>query len=501
MSLAGVRPLRVLHVASEALPWCKTGGLADVVGALPAALQAAGGGAVRVGTLLPLYPQVRAAARALGLRLVDTGARPRLRHRRGAKVWTVRQPGPPVFFLELRGIFDRPTLYGPDQSAYAAQGYEDNVERFALLCEAAVEAGDQLMGGPVGLFHAHDWQAAALPGLLADRGRSTPSLLTVHNLAYTGSFGPTEALGLPLSAAMVQGPYQLEGRGSLLAGGLALATAISTVSPSYAAQIQGPAEGGALAPLLAARGVVGVANGLDQAAWDPARDPHLPQPFSDADLSGKGAARRAALAHFGVLDAPDELVLGVVARLVPQKGLDLLLDLLPVLPQLGARLLILGEGDPGLAAALRAGVEGSRRRAGLIVGFDEGLAHRIIAGADVLLVPSRFEPCGLTQLAAQANGTVPLVHPTGGLRDTVDDPGDEGLRAGRGSGLWMEAPTGGALVAAVGRAAALQRMEPAVWAALRLRIMGLPLGWEAPARAYLGLYAARTGAPGLSAPA
>jgi starch synthase len=271
------------------------------------------------------------------------------------------------------------------------------------------------------------------------------------------------------------------------------------VSPSYAAQIQGPAEGGPFAPLLAARGVVGVANGLDRAAWDPSRDPHLPQPFTAADLSGKGAARRAALAHFGVLDAPDELLLGVVARLVHQKGLDLLLDLLPVLHQVGARLLILGEGDAGLAAALRAGVEGSRRRAGLIVGFDEGLAHRIIAGADVLLVPSRFEPCGLTQLAAQATGTVPLVHPTGGLRDTVDDPGDEGLRAGRGSGLWMEAPTGAALVAAVQRAASLQRGEPAVWDALRRRIMGLPLGWEAPAQAYLTLYGALTGAPGPAA--
>ena len=496
---AGAPLRRVLHVASEVAPWCKTGGLADVLGALPAATSAASGGQVVAGVVLPLYPQVRAAVRSMGLRLVDTGLRPRLRHRRGARVWTVRVPGAPVFFLELRGVFDRPTLYGPDQSAYAAQGYQDNVERFTLLCEAAVAIGDRLLGGPVDLFHAHDWQAAALPGLLADQGRATPCLLTIHNLAYLGEFGPTEQLGLPLSPATLAGPYALGGRGSLLAGGVALATAVSTVSPRYAAEIADP-EAGPLGPLLARRGVVGVANGLDLHVWDPARDPLLPAPFSPDDSAGKGAARRAALAAFGVLDEPDDLLIGVVARLVPQKGLDLLLHLLPALRQLNARLLVLGEGEPAVASAL-ADAMAEHRRAALRLGFDERLAHQIIAGSDVLLIPSRFEPCGLTQRAAQACGTLPIVNPTGGLRDTVEDPGDAGLLAGQGSGIWMDGPTGPALVAAVARAAALRTTHPQAWRSLQRALMRLPLGWEAPARAWLQVYAKLWGDDTRSGPA
>ena len=489
--------LRVLSVASEGTPWCKTGGLADVVGALPAAV----GGVdpqVVVSTLLPLYPQVRQAARALGLRLLDTGVRPRLRHRRGARVWSVRAPGPPVYFLEVRGLFDRPTLYGGDESAYVLRGYEDNVERFATLCEAAVSVGPALVGGPVDVFHGHDWQAGALPGLLADRGAPAPCLLTVHNLAYQGDFGVSEAMGLPLSRARVAGAYQHEGRGSLLAGGLRLATQISTVSPTYARQICGPDHGCGLDGLLAERGVIGVCNGLDTAAWSALDPVGLAAPYSIDDLTGKSSCKRALLAELGLLREPGELLLGVVARLAEQKGLDLLLSLAPALRDIGARLVVLGEGDPGLVAALRGAAEAHRLRFALRLGFDEALARRIVAGSDALLVPSRFEPCGLTQLAAQHLGTVPVVNPTGGLADTVSDPGDAGLRAGQGTGLWMGSPDAAGLIAAVRRAARLMRDEPDVWKALQRRCMRAPVGWATPAQAYVGLYralAARRSSP------
>ena len=481
--------LRVLSLASEGTPWCKTGGLADVVGALPAAVAAADPG-VTVSTLLPLYPQVRAAARRLGLRLIDTGLRPTLRHRRGARIFTVRAPGPPVFFLELRGVFDRPTLYGGDHSAYVLRGYEDNVERFATLAEAAVSAGDALCGGRVDLLHLHDWQAAAAPGVLADRGRALPTLLTVHNLAYQGVFGASEALGLPLSPAVRGGPYQLAGAGNLLAGGLRLATRVSTVSPTYAREVCAPAQGCGLDPILAARGVTGIVNGLDLAAWDPAAGAGLTAPFSADDLLGKSACKRALLAELGLLREPGELLIGVVARLVEQKGLDLLLGLAPALRSIGARLVVLGEGDPGLVDALRASAEAHRPRFALRLAFDEALARRIIAASDVLLVPSRFEPCGLTQLAAQRMGTVPVVNPTGGLADTVNDPGDAGLGRGEGSGLHMAAADGPSLVAAVERAARLMRGSPELWLSLQRRIMGLPVGWAEPAAAYAALYRA-----------
>lgn len=479
--------LRVLSLASEATPWCKTGGLADVAGALPAAVQAVDP-KITVSTLLPLYPQVRASARRLGLRLLDTGLRPALRHRRGARIFTVRAPGPPVFFLELRGVFDRPTLYGGDHSAYVLRGYEDNVERFAALAEAAALCCDALCGGRADLVHLHDWQSAALPGLLRQQGRALPTLLTVHNLAYQGEFGPSEALGLPLGAALRGGPYQLRGAGNLLAGGLRLATQLSTVSPTYAREVCGPALGCGLDAILAERGVIGVRNGLDTAAWDPRVGAGLAAPFSAEDLGGKSACKRALLAELGLLREPGELLLGVVSRLVEQKGLDLLLELAPRLREIGARLVVLGEGDPELVAALRACAEAHRARFALRVAFDDGLARRIIAGSDALLVPSRFEPCGLTQLAAQRMGTVPIVNPTGGLADTVDDPGDAGLAAGRGSGLHLARADGPSLVAAVERAARWARDAPDDWRALQRRIMELPVGWAEPAAAYAGLY-------------
>ena len=470
------RPLRVGFVVSEARPWVTTGGLGDVAGALPAALEAEAGHPVAV--FAPLSREARPRAVAAGA--APTGVGLRLPGGRPARWWRAPRPGGGVdFLLDCPALFDRVGLYGPaGESAYGGAGWPDNPQRFAALCAAAWRAAPALLGGPVDLWHAHDWHAGALPGLRP----AAPVVVTVHNLAHQGPFDPALGPALGFATPEVRAAYRLGRRGSLLRGALALADRVTTVSPGYAAEICTPALGCGLGGLLAARGVTGVLNGLDP-SWDPARDPALPAPFSADARGGRAVCRRALLGALRLPDEPGDLLIGVVARLTAQKGVDLLPRLGPLLGAERLRLVILGDGEPELSRALAAFATAHRHRVALRTGFDDALARQIFAGADLALVPSRFEPCGLTQLQAMAYGAVPVVHGTGGLADTVRD-----LDAGPGATGFVYRPAEG-LADALRRAAAVARRSPATFAALQQAGMRAPRGWAGPARAWAAIYA------------
>ena len=473
--------LRALSVASEAFPLVKTGGLADVVGALPAALAAEG---IETRTLLPGYPAV-------------------LRKLEGAQVAAELGPlhGGPARLLDGRAgrldlfVLDAPHLYGREGNPYSGPGgwdWPDNAQRFAALARAAALIGQGVLPGFVPqVVHAHDWQAGLAPAYLHYAGGSRPgTVMTVHNLAFQGQFpaGLLEELGLPPEAWSVDG---VEYYGSLgfLKAGLRLADRVTTVSPTYAAEIR-TAEGGmGLDGLLRSRGaeVSGILNGIDTAEWDPATDPRLPRNYDAARLEARQGDRAALRARLGLEDDPGALVLGVVSRLSWQKGMDLLLGALPALLGHGMRLALLGAGDRGLEAGFAAAAEAHPGRVGVQLGYDEGLARLIQAGCDALLVPSRFEPCGLTQLCALRYGALPVVARVGGLADTVIDANEMALAAGVATGLQFAPPSREALEGALARLAALWRDRPA-WETAQRNGMAADVSWTRPARHYAALY-------------
>lgn len=463
--------MRVLFVASEVVPWCKTGGLADVAGALPRALRDADG--VEAAVFLPLFPQAREHARAAGIELEPTDASARV-HLSGrweeGRFWAHRPAGGvPHFFLEHEGFYAREGIYGDRND----QPYPDNAFRFAFLCRAVLEAGAQLAGGPPDVVHVHDWQTGLLPVYMRSEGvwPRARVVYTIHNLAYQGVFPKQVFPGLGLDWSLFRSE-QLEfyDQVNLLKGGVAFADAVTTVSPTYAEEIQTPERGEALDGFLRhhARRLHGILNGLDAAERTP--------PFTD--LAEKAALRAALLEELG-LPAGDEPLLGVVSRFAHQKGLDLVAGLVAELEVLGARLVVLGSGDPGLVATFQGFAAEYPERLAVRVGFDAALARRIVAGSDLFLVPSRFEPCGLTQQQAMAFGTPPVVHGVGGLRDTVRE-GETGFVFG--------APTVEALRGAVVRAVALFREDPAGWERVQRQAMARDASWGASAEAYLELY-------------
>lgn len=479
--------MRVLHVASEVAPFAQTGGLADVLAGLPAALADSHG--LAAGVVVPLYRGVEARLATAGVALsageplvLPVGPHAFPARLRVAQVGRVRYG-----FVDCAHLYDRPgTLYGPG----GPLEFSDNHVRFAALGRAALLAGPALVGGAPDVLHAHDWQGA--PAAIYARALGAPSavVVTIHNLAFRGIYGKEamDELGLPWSM-FTAGQLEFYDQLCLLKGGLACADAVTTVSPSYAREILTPERGEALDGFLRweIKRLVGITNGIDTTEWDPAVDPALPARFSRDDLAGKAACRTALLREIGLPDDPSTPVIGVIARMADQKGLDLVADIAPDLHRIGARLVLLGSGDPDLEARFRWLAEVFREHVAVRIGFDHGLSRRIYAGSDLFCMPSRFEPCGLGQMYAMRYGSIPVVHAVGGLRDTVRDPGDVELARGRGTGVRFEEPTAAALAGAIDRAAKLWR-EPATRAAMRRGSMGRDSSWSASASQYVQLY-------------
>ncbi len=473
--------IRVLAVASELYPVIKTGGLADVAGALPLALKAHG---IETRTLIPGYPAVTEALEAAEevLYLPDFHGGP-------ARVLSGSCAGIDLFVLDAAHLFARP---GNPYSSPDGADWPDNAIRFASLGRIAADIGQGSIPAFVpDVVHAHDWQAGLTPAYLHYSDRPRPgTVMTVHNLAYQGQFPGAllNEIGLPPDSFTVDG-VEYYGSIGFLKAGLRFADRITTVSPTYALEIQQPQEGMGLDGLLRGRSDIlsGILNGIDTSVWNPATDPHIALPF-DADRLGKRALNKAALQQrLGLRVDPEAFVLGIISRMSWQKGLDLLLESLPAILSEHLQIAVLGSGDPDLQTRYRAAAEAHPEQIGVWVGYDEGLAHSIQAGADALVVPSRFEPCGLTQLCALRYGAIPVVSRVGGLADTVVDADEPGISGRTATGVQFEPVTTDALTGALRRAHALFRNRP-VWRDIQQNGMAVDVSWHGRAGRYASLY-------------
>ena len=480
--------MRVLSVASEAFPLIKTGGLADVVGALPVALAPLG---VEVRTLLPGYPAVIAAIKG-----TET-----VHH------WHELFGGSASLIAGEAGmrkllVLDAPHLFNRPGNPYVdanGRDWPDNAERFAALAFVAAEIGGGLLGAYVpDVVHAHDWQAALVPAYLRFRRLTAPhsqvpaTMLTVHNLAFQGQFPPSllEKLHLPPQAFTIEG-VEYYGRIGFLKGGLALADHITTVSPTYAMEIQGPEMGMGLDGLLRHRAgaLTGILNGVDTDIWNPEADEHLAARYDVHRLQSRKRNKAAVRRQFGLMDDDSGPLVAVISRLAWQKGMDLLLAALPRLLAEGGQLALLGAGEAALEADLTAAAARYPGRVGIVLGYDEKLSHLLQGGADAILVPSRFEPCGLTQLYGLRYGTVPIVARVGGLADTVIDANDAAIAAGVATGFQFTPVTVDALGAALSRAARVFQ-SPTTWRSMQERGMATDVSWLRPAKQYADIYTA-----------
>jgi starch synthase len=472
--------VKILFVASEAAPYIKTGGLGDVIGALPRALAARGHDILVV---LPRYGVIDGQAH--GMR--DTGRRVEVQFpglNAGAHVH-VHVPAERLRYLFLQNPwYDRKELYGE-----GGKDYRDNHKRFALLCAGALEAARQQNFLPDAV-HAHDWQTALVPLILKRgwAGRPPPfrarSVFTIHNVAYQGIF-PKEAmveLGLPGDLFHAEG-LEFYGNLNLMKAGLVFADKLATVSPTYAKEIvSSPETGAGLEGLLRHRAtdLIGIMNGVDYERWSPENDPALPKAYSAQDLSGKAECKAALQRELGLAEDPAPLLCAAIGRLVHQKGYDFLAQALPGMMERKAQFALLGTGDAALEEEFSALAEKYPGRVSVQLRFDDKLAHRIEAGADVFLMPSRFEPCGLNQLYSLRYGTLPLVHAVGGLNDSIQE-------GPQGWGFRFDEESPAALLAALERALKL-RQDPKAWKEAMLRAMARDHSWGRAAQQYEALY-------------
>lgn len=477
--------MKVLHVAAEAQPLVKTGGLADVLGALPQALEAGGGADCRL--LLPGWPAVRQGV-----------THPRHVANLGpcfgaARVALLRAAMPGSGLCVY--IIDAPLLYGRPGNPYhdaAGQSWPDNLQRFGLLGWAAAQlaAGGLDPDWQPDVVHAHDWHAGMACVYLKAHSLPVPSVFTVHNLAYQGLFPHQDSALLGLSTHfMSSAGLEYHGQLSFMKAGLKFADHLTTVSPTYAREITTPEFGCGLDGVLRSRAGVlsGILNGIDEQVWDPLHDAALAQTYGPDDLGGKARCKAALQAEVGLpVDASAPVVLAL-SRLSAQKGLDLLLLALPTLLAQGAQLVVQGTGDPALEAAFLQAARMHPGRVAVFIGYDEGRAHRLMAGADLLAVPSRFEPCGLTQMYALRYGTLPLVCATGGLADTVVGDHDAAAGRGRANGFTFSKPTVATLETALIEALAVWR-DPARRRSLQRHGMQQDFSWTASAQQYRALY-------------
>ena len=476
-----MKRISALSVASEVYPLIKTGGLADVIGALPVALKAEG---FETRTVVPGYPDVMNA--------LTTAEQ--VIHFQQFYGGPARVLGGSVAELDLF-VLDAPHLFARPGDPYTrpdGSDWPDNAIRFAALARVAAEIGQ----GGIPAFipqvvHSHDWQAGLTCAFMHYNGRLQPgTIFTVHNLAFQGKF-PREVLsdiGLPPESFVVDG-IEYYGAIGFLKAGLQLADRITTVSPTYAVEIQGPEAGMGLDGLLRARSGVlsGILNGIDISVWNPATDPCIASPFSANTLMARAANKTALQRQFGLRLTPDSFLLGVISRMSWQKGLDLLLENLPLVLKEHMQIVLLGRGDPDLEARYRAAAYSDPDQIGVVVDYDEKLAHLIQAGADALLVPSRFEPCGLTQLCALRYGAIPVVSRVGGLADTVIDADEMAIAAGVATGIQFGPVSGENLSVAIRRTEALFHNKH-IWRSLQKNGMAVDVSWRNPARHYADLY-------------
>ena len=478
--------MNILFATPECAPYIKTGGLGDVSGALPQTLAALGHD-VRV--LLPAYRGMKVSGEVGdSIDLPAQGPWP------AAQLLPVRtESGVTLLLLAA------PTLYqragGPYLDANGAD-YHDNALRFGMLAHVAALLGttrSPCAQWQADVVHANDWPLGLAPLYLAQARALTPhehvaaSVMTIHNMAFQGIFPmhTADPLGIPHHWRGIDG-VEFWGQLSMLKGGLQFADAITTVSPSYAREIQTEAFGAGLDGVLRAQAgkLRGILNGIDTRTWNPASDPHLPHSYTPADLSGKARNKAAMQADAGLAVDPRAMLFAVVSRLTAQKGIDLVLAGLPALLAQGGQLVVLGQGDPALQQALLDAAARAPKQVAVRIGFDEGLAHRIEAAADAFLMPSRFEPCGLNQMYSQAYGTPPIVTAVGGLADSVTDAMRDPLH---GTGFVLPRAEPAAFIAAVERAFAAWR-DAALWRRIQANGMARQFSWDESAAQYLEVY-------------
>lgn len=480
--------MRALHVCAEVYPLLKTGGLADVAGALPPALRGCG---CDVRMLLPGFPAIMEG-------IADLRPIAELPSRFGATALrllagTQPQGGIETYVIDAPGLYDRP---GNPYGDAAGREYPDNHRRFALLGWLAAELAQGLdPAWQPDVVHGHDWHAGLAFAYLRaaerrDGRKAAGTVITVHNLAYQGLFGRAVfgELGLPQDFFGMHGA-EFHGHVSFLKAGLFYADKITTVSPTYAREIQGPEQGCGLEGLLASRAgdLHGILNGIDPGVWNPATDPQIAARYDADTLAGKLECKQALQAEHGLTVSRERVLFGVVSRLAEQKGLNLVLAGLADLLRRGGQLVLLGSGDAALEQAFREAAAAHPESVSVQIGYDENKSHRIIAGCDVILVPSRFEPCGLTQLYGMRYGTLPLVRRVGGLADSVVDCSLENLEEDIATGFVFERFSAEDFGAAVRRVFALHA-RPDAWTRVQRHAMAQQFGWDAAAREIAALY-------------
>jgi starch synthase len=478
----------ILFVATELAPVVKVGGLADVVAALSKALRLLGH---KVTIALPRFPSIEAggmmvARRLTPLSLIASGEPLEV------TVFDGRLgSGVELVLLDVAGLFDRPGVYGE-----GGEDYPDNDRRFALFSLAVVELIRQraISGSPFDIVHVHDWPAAIVPYLLKERGvarSAPPTVLTIHNLAPQGIFPPEVLVQLGLAPDEHFRPERLEfyGKVNFLKAGILAAGALTTVSATYAREIQTPELGERLEGVFKMRAgeIAGIVNGIDYAVWNPMTDPALVARYDAEDFANKGRCKSALLKEVGLEIDPERPLIVSIGRVAWQKGSDLLAAALPKLVKADAHIVVAGTGDRVLMAKLEAAAAKHPDRARVLGHVPDPVVHRLLAAADIVAVPSRYEPCGLVQLYAQRYGAVPVAYKTGGLADTIVDV-DAALETG--TGFLYDKPTAAGLVGGVQRAIAATKTPR--WGVLRRRIMRLDLGWDRPARRYVHVYRSLT---------
>ncbi|MBI5626285.1 MAG: glycogen synthase GlgA [Nitrosomonadales bacterium] len=475
--------LKVLFATSEVAPLIKTGGLADVSAALPAALRAIG---VDAHVLVPGYNQVMAQLTQHEVVAVfdNLPGFPSSRLLSGKMAHNI-----PLLVLDCPSLYQRDG--GPYQDV-TGHDWADNALRFGLLSKVASVLGSSAspLDWHPDLVHCNDWQTGLIPAYLHFAQGAAPSIIAIHNLAFQGIFPPATVLqlGLPPSCFSING-VEFYGSMSFLKAGLYYADHITTVSPNYAREIQQAELGFGLQGLLFERrdSLTGMLNGIDTEEWNPADDHHLAMQYSVADMTGKATNKQALQKKLGLNPDPDVPLLGVVSRFTHQKGLDLLLEIAPRLTELPAQLAMLGSGEAHMQKTARDLSHRYPGKIGAVIGFSEDLSHQIEAGADMFVMPSRFEPCGLNQLYSQRYGTPPIVHATGGLSDSVVDCTPATLKDGTASGFMFDGMTAENLFIAIQRAIGLYH-DKIKWKALCKNCMTKNFSWHHSAEAYLAVY-------------
>ncbi|MGA8013921.1 MAG: glycogen synthase GlgA [Candidatus Acidiferrales bacterium] len=474
--------MKILFVASEGLPYSKTGGLADVIEGLPRALQAAGHEVV---VLLPRYHGNKIASVLVSSVSVALGDKMRFPAiGEGAPVKGLR-----YFFVDDPAYFDRAQLYG-DKTG----DYPDNAERYAEFSRVAIEFMKRVWLPDV--VHCHDWQSALVPLLLRTQHandpvvRSLPVVLTVHNLGYQGLFPPAamKSIGLP-DTLYTMDALEFYGKVNFLKGGLIFADFLTTVSRRYAKEIQTPEFGCGLEGVIRNRAdrLVGILNGVDYGVWSPEADPLIAQNYSVHNLDGKKACKKDLLAAFRLPEENmDRPLIGIVSRFVDQKGFDLIAEIAGDLAKENLAVVALGAGQPEYEKLFKGLADKYSARVSVKIGYDNTLAHKIEAGADMFLMPSRYEPCGLNQIYSLRYGTVPVVRATGGLDDTIQN---FAVKTQQGTGFKFDEYDGGALLGCI-RAALKAYRDPKVWHTIQANGMAKDFSWKASAAAYVTLYEA-----------